>query len=207
MQKSGKELTKRVLASILVAGSLDFMGGGIALAADSIAITGKSIDTSETASAGSVYSDVSGNKLSTDSATTQGILYVGVTETDAVEFTKADDSVNISNNTVEITSKDNTSGSAMGGALFVNGAGVTFNDALFQNNKLINNSKTVTVGGALAVTSNVVFNVTKDAAYTGNTIQAADGYSSFHDMGDYITTSGGGFGFLTTFDTITRLFP
>ena len=47
MQKSGKELTKRVLASILVAGSLDFMGGGIALAADSIAITGKSIDTSE----------------------------------------------------------------------------------------------------------------------------------------------------------------
>ncbi len=203
MQKSGKELTKRVLASILVAGSLDFMGGGIALAADSIAITGKSIDTSETASAGSVYSDVSGNKLSTDSATTQGILYVGVTETDAVEFTKADDSVNISNNTVEITSKDNTSGSAMGGALFVNGAGVTFNDALFQNNKLINNSKTVTVGGALAVTSNVVFNVTKDAAYTGNTIQAADGYSSFHDMGDYITTSGGGFMYLAPSSTVT----
>ena len=152
------------------------------------------------------FADISGNTLNITKTSGLGMVQLQSYRTDGTNYVLVANfnGSDISNNTMSIASTTNTSGGIFGGAVFMKGVEAVFNDATIQNNLAKNASKTLTVGGALATSykgntdiflpTNLTFNVTKDASYTGNTISAADGGTTLYDMGgDYATPSGGGF--------------
>ncbi len=99
---------------------------------------------------------------------------------------------------------------ALGGAIMIKGATTTFTDVDFDNNKIVGEGNAVQVGGgALYVdavrnkdvvkpegNANVTFKVTKDMAYTGNTIQAGDNSNEWYDTYGGLAQSKGGFLFI-----------
>lgn len=107
--------------------------------------------------------------------------------------------MNFTNNTVKNTGTSaKTSDTSGGAAVFIKGSDVTFNDVGFTGNTVTSESGALSNGGAVFVDStrnkhnydaSVIFNVTKDMAYTGNKVTGASKYSGTY--GGIATTSGG----------------
>ncbi|HJI72862.1 MAG TPA: hypothetical protein OIM03_01010 [Veillonellaceae bacterium] len=215
--KKGKQtkLSTKILLGLLAAG-MTFGMTGTAQAADPTAIgdiedkviTDNWFGTYDGKDDSVTVGNVKNNSLTNENTEVAGggIYLQGhydETANTVVAMQAAFNESNISGNTLT-----GTEGRASGGAVALKGVNAVFNDAVITGNKAT--GSTFAHGGAIfadykgnylkekvyyTIPSSAVFNVTKDAAFTGNDIEVTSGdYTSWDEYGaDYVAPSGGGF--------------
>ena len=218
--KKGKQtkLSTKILLGLLAAG-MTFGMTGTAQAADPTAIGdiedkvitdnwfGTYDGKDDSVTVGNVKNNSLTNLTNENTEVAGGGIYLqghyDETANTVVAMQAAFNESNISGNTLT-----GTEGRASGGAVALKGVNAVFNDAVITGNKAT--GSTFAHGGAIfadykgnyskekvyyTIPSSAVFNVTKDAAFTGNDIEVTSGdYTSWDEYGaDYVAPSGGGF--------------
>ena len=140
--------------------------------------------------------------------TTPGVSVTGILYVNGGENQPNFDPIDFDLNQTPVTGNSATGvTNVFGGALVLKGTNANFNDAVIQDNTAMVTTATGNVsGGAMALSlkgngivtlpTHAVFNVTKDAAFTGNKVvnSVGDSYLNvLHDYSNDFGTSGGGF--------------
>ena len=209
------KLSQKILCSILAAGVLGMTGSAFAAThSEKWVVNGQTIENKVTAS-GYNMEDLQNGAEITDSkflnnSFTGTDVYGGVFRV----MNKKDPNqlVTVSNSVFQgnVASVNKNQTWALGGAIMIKGATTTFTDVDFDNNKIIGEGDAVQVGGGAVYVdavrnkdvvkpegnANVTFKVTKDMAYTGNTIQAGDNGQNWYDTYGGLAQSKGGFLFI-----------
>ena len=204
-----RKLSQKILCSILAAGVLGMTGSAFA---EDLEIVNQEItnqDYGKYITATSSYGNVTGNSVTY--APTGGIAggaaYISSYVNGEQIFvpTITFNNSQISNNKA-VALADSKYGSSAGGALFIKGSNIIFNDAVFTNNIAEAQGAFYATGGAILADAkvntginqqtSVTFNNTKDAVYSGNTVIANDENNRWYDTYGGLTTTAGGFLFL-----------
>lgn len=209
------KLSQKILCSILAAGVLGMTGSAFAAThSEKWVVNGQTIENKVTIS-GYNMEDLQNGAEITDSkflnnSFTGTDVYGGVFRV----MNKKDPNqlVTVSNSVFQgnVASVNKNQTWALGGAIMIKGATTTFTDVDFDNNKIIGEGDAVQVGGGAVYVdavrnkdvvkpegnANVTFKVTKDMAYTGNTIQAGDNGQNWYDTYGGLAQSKGGFLFI-----------
>lgn len=204
-----RKLSQKILCSILAAGVLGMTGSAFA---EDLEIVNQEItnqDYGKYITATSSYGNVTGNSVTY--APTGGIAggaaYISSYVNGEQIFvpTITFNNSQISNNKA-VALADSKYGSSAGGALFIKGSNIIFNDAVFTNNIADAQGAFYATGGAILADAkvntginqqtSVTFNNTKDAVYSGNTVIAKDENNRWYDTYGGLTTTAGGFLFL-----------
>ena len=209
------KLSQKILCSILAAGVLGMTGSAFAAThSEKWVVNGQTIENKVTAS-GYNMEDLQNGAEITDSkflnnSFTGTDVYGGVFRV----MNKKDPNqlVTVSNSVFQgnVASVNKNQTWALGGAIMIKGATTTFTDVEFTNNKVVGTGDKVQVGGGAVYVdavrnkdvvkpegnANVTFKVTKDMAYTGNTIQAGDNGQTWYDTYGGLAQSKGGFLFI-----------
>ena len=209
------KLSQKILCSILAAGVLGMTGSAFAAThSEKWVVNGQTIENKVTIS-GYNMEDLQNGAEITDSkflnnSFTGTDVYGGVFRV----MNKKDPNqlVNVSNSVFQgnVASVNKNQTWALGGAIMIKGATTTFTDVEFTNNKVVGTGDKVQVGGGAVYVdavrnkdvvkpggnANVTFKVTKDMAYTGNTIQAGDNGQTWYDTYGGLAQSKGGFLFI-----------
>ena len=209
------KLSQKILCSILAASVLGITGSAFAATHTEKWVVNGEIIANKVTTTGYNMEDLQAGAEITDSQFlnnefTGTDVYGGVFR---VMNTKNPDQIVKVNNTVfngNISSVNKNNTWALGGAIMIKGATTTFTDVDFDNNKIIGEGDAVQVGGGAVYVdavrnkdvvkpegnANVTFKVTKDMAYTGNTIQAGDNGQNWYDTYGGLAQSKGGFLFI-----------
>lgn len=209
------KLSQKILCSILAASVLGITGSAFAATHTEKWVVNGEIIANKVTTTGYNMEDLQAGAEITDSQFlnnefTGTDVYGGVFR---VMNTKNPDQIVTVNNTVfngNISSVNKNNTWALGGAIMIKGATTTFTDVDFDNNKIIGEGDAVQVGGGAVYVdavrnkdvvkpegnANVTFKVTKDMAYTGNTIQAGDNGQNWYDTYGGLAQSKGGFLFI-----------
>lgn len=209
------KLSQKILCSILAAGVLGMTGSAFAAThSEKWVVNGQTIENKVTIS-GYNMEDLQNGAEITDSkflnnSFTGTDVYGGVFRV----MNKKDPNqlVTVSNSVFQgnVASVNKNQTWALGGAIMIKGATTTFTDVEFTNNKVVGTGDKVQVGGGAVYVdavrnkdvvkpggnANVTFKVTKDMAYTGNTIQAGDNGQTWYDTYGGLAQSKGGFLFI-----------
>lgn len=209
------KLSQKILCSILAAGVLGMTGSAFAAThSEKWVVNGQTIENKVTTS-GYNMEDLQNGAEITDSkflnnSFTGTDVYGGVFRV----MNKKDPNqlVTVSNSVFQgnVASVNKNQTWALGGAIMIKGATTTFTDVEFTNNKVVGLGDKVQVGGGAVYVdavrnkdvvkpggnANVTFKVTKDMAYTGNTIQAGDNGQTWYDTYGGLAQSKGGFLFI-----------
>ena len=210
-----RKLSQKILCSILAAGVLGMTGSAFAATHTEKWVVNGEIIENKVTTTGYNMEDLQAGAEITDSQFlnnefTGTDVYGGVFR---VMNKKNPDQIVTVNNTVfngNISSVNKNNTWALGGAIMIKGATTTFTDVDFDNNKIIGEGDAVQVGGGAVYVdavrnkdvvkpegnANVTFKVTKDMAYTGNTIQAGDNGQNWYDTYGGLAQSKGGFLFI-----------
>jgi outer membrane autotransporter protein len=210
-----RKLSQKILCSILAASVLGITGSAFAATHTEKWVVNGEIIANKVTTTGYNMEDLQAGAEITDSQFlnnefTGTDVYGGVFR---VMNKKNPDQIVTVNNTVfngNISSVNKNNTWALGGAIMIKGATTTFTDVDFDNNKIIGEGDAVQVGGGAVYVdavrnkdvvkpegnANVTFKVTKDMAYTGNTIQAGDNGQNWYDTYGGLAQSKGGFLFI-----------
>ena len=159
---------------------------------------------------GIVFGNITNNSLipnDPDSSTISGRAYAG-----GVYLQGGDNSVPLNATFEGSTISGNKAQSTLevyGGAMEVKGTNAVFNDVVITNNSAVaTGENSFAIGGAIASSrrgsgtsyspTHLTFNVTKDAAFTGNTVSTAGDANKMYNTGDSIVSTSGGFLFMET---------
>lgn len=204
-----RKLSQKILCSILAAGVLGMTGSAFAEDLEIVNQVITNRDYGKDITATSSYGNVTGNSVTY--APTGGIAggaaYISSYVNGEQIFvpTITFNNSQISNNKA-VALADSKYGSSAGGALFIKGSNIIFNDAVFTNNIAEAKGAFYATGGAILADAkvntginqqtSVTFNNTKDAVYSGNTVIANDENNRWYDTYGGLTTTAGGFLFL-----------
>ena len=204
-----RKLSQKILCSILAAGVLGMTGSAFAEDLEIVNQVITNRDYGKYITATSSYGNVTGNSV--NYAPTGGIAggaaYISSYVNGEQIFvpTITFNNSQISNNKA-VALADSKYGSSAGGALFIKGSNIIFNDAVFTNNIAEAKGAFYATGGAILADAkvntginqqtSVTFNNTKDAVYSGNTVIANDENNRWYDTYGGLTTTAGGFLFL-----------
>lgn len=204
-----RKLSQKILCSILAAGVLGMTGSVFAEDSEIVNQVITNQDYGRYITDTSSYGNVTGNSVTY--APTGGIAggaaYISSYVNGEQIFvpTITFNNSQISNNKA-VALADSKYGSSAGGALFIKGSNIIFNDAVFTNNIAEAKGAFYATGGAILADAkvntginqqtSVTFNNTKDAVYSGNTVIANDENNRWYDTYGGLTTTAGGFLFL-----------
>lgn len=204
-----RKLSQKILCSILAAGVLGMTGSAFAEDLEIVNQVITNQDYGKYITATSSYGNVTGNSVTyvPTGGIAGGAAYISSYVNGEQIFvpTITFNNSQISNNKA-VALADSKYGSSAGGALFIKGSNIIFNDAVFTNNIAEAKGAFYATGGAILADAkvntginqqtSVTFNNTKDAVYSGNTVIANDENNRWYDTYGGLTTTAGGFLFL-----------